>query len=196
MKKIDRNLSKRRNYASGLCWCGSRRSKQFKSCSPCRRKRAEFTRLQRATPEGMAKTLAYNRVGYRRLKELLFQIYGPDCRCCGEDKREFLTIDHIRPVGSKRTKNRCGVGFFRWLKKMKFPKGYRVLCLNCNFSIGHFGYCPHRKGAAWVKGLIGRGNSSRRWLSFLSEIKRTKASSFRWKNLKRRNGQRCVMRLR
>jgi hypothetical protein len=23
--------------------------------------------------------------------------------------------------------------------------GYRVLCMNCNFALGHSGYCPHQR---------------------------------------------------
>jgi hypothetical protein len=142
-----------KNKVAGLCACGLLRSKNKKSCLTCRMKRRDYSRLVRSRPGGMAKAIAWNRVGYRRLKEKLFQIYGPNCRCCKETRREFLTIDHIKPVGSKPSKFRCGVGLFRWLKKMGFPKGFRVLCLNCNFSIGHFGYCPHRNKATWKKSL-------------------------------------------
>lgn len=32
---------------------------------------------------------------------------------------------------------------YRWLKQQGFPTGFRVLCMNCNFSYGLHGYCPH-----------------------------------------------------
>ena len=38
-----------------------------------------------------------------------------------------------------------GTAFFKWLRDNNYPKEYRILCMNCNFSIGHFGYCPHKK---------------------------------------------------
>lgn len=30
------------------------------------------------------------------------------------------------------------------LKRNKFPKGYRILCHNCNLSKSFYGYCPHQ----------------------------------------------------
>lgn len=35
-----------------------------------------------------------------------------------------------------------------WLKKNNYPPGFRVLCMNCNFSLGMRGYCPHQKEKA------------------------------------------------
>lgn len=69
------------------------------------------------------------------------------CACCSEDKIEFLTIDHINGGGTEH--RRCignGRSIYRWLKNNGYPDGFRVLCMNCNMSIGHYGYCPHQKG--------------------------------------------------
>jgi hypothetical protein len=75
----------------------------------------------------------------------------PRCECCGESYIEFLTIDHIDGGGERHRKSigrRAGYEFYIWLIKNGFPNGYRVLCLNCNTSIGLYGYCPHKtKGA-------------------------------------------------
>jgi hypothetical protein len=30
------------------------------------------------------------------------------------------------------------------LRQNSYPTGYRVLCHNCNFALGHYGYCPHK----------------------------------------------------
>lgn len=38
-----------------------------------------------------------------------------------------------------------GNGFMKWLKRNDWPKGFRVLCHNCNSSLGYYGYCPHRR---------------------------------------------------
>lgn len=68
------------------------------------------------------------------------------CSCCGEDIYQFLTIDHINGGGNahrKKTKVRGGHHFYYWLIKNGFPKGYQVLCFNCNMSKGFFGVCPH-----------------------------------------------------
>lgn len=70
-----------------------------------------------------------------------------NCHCCGEDNYEFLSIDHINGGGSKhRTKVGLKTGdFYRWLIKNNYPTGYRVLCYNCNCSLGFYGYCPHQR---------------------------------------------------
>lgn len=69
----------------------------------------------------------------------------PKCACCGETRYEFLTIDHINNDGAKdRKKFVNNYAFYRWLIKNNFPEGYRILCYNCNCSLGHYGYCPHK----------------------------------------------------
>lgn len=69
------------------------------------------------------------------------------CECCNEKEIDFMTIDHIGGIRQKKllghNKNLGGSRFYRWLKNMKFPIGFRVLCINCNFAIGKLGYCPH-----------------------------------------------------
>lgn len=71
----------------------------------------------------------------------------PKCDCCGEMHIEFLTIDHIEGGGNKH-RNRLGLRgsfLYYWLIKNNFPEGYRVLCYNCNCSIGFNEYCPHKR---------------------------------------------------
>lgn len=83
-----------------------------------------------------------------KLKVLLHYSKGvvwPSCECCGETCIEFLSIDHINNDGAKHRKEvKSSVHIYRWLLKNKFPEGFRVLCINCNFALGHFGYCPHK----------------------------------------------------
>ena len=72
------------------------------------------------------------------------------CGCCGESNVEFLTIDHIQKKKNSadyKEKGRkiCGSTLYKWLKKNKYPEGYRVLCFNCNCSLGFWGYCPHKR---------------------------------------------------
>ena len=70
----------------------------------------------------------------------------PKCACCGEIIIEFLGIDHVHGGGNKHRKQTVrGAGFYLWLKKNGFPKGYQVLCHDCNLSKGFYGYCPHQK---------------------------------------------------
>lgn len=83
-------------------------------------------------------------IGYRN--EVLVA-YGGVCACCGESRYEFLAIDHINGNGNRERKeqgNRGGASFYRLLIRNGFPPGYRVLCHNCNMSLGAYGYCPHK----------------------------------------------------
>lgn len=80
------------------------------------------------------------------VKRQTIEAYGGKCKCCGEELLEFLTMDHIRGGGNKhrREVKKTGMSFYRFLRKEGYPKkDYRVLCFNCNCSIGLFGYCPH-----------------------------------------------------
>jgi len=66
------------------------------------------------------------------------------CDCCGESHLEFLAIDHIDGGGNKERK-KVKEYLPLILKRNNYPKGYRVLCHNCNMSLGFYGYCPHNK---------------------------------------------------
>jgi hypothetical protein len=114
----------------------------YKSCAVCRTKALVRSPEQRLH-------VAEHRVKRQALKMEVFRAYGgPSCACCGEDKHEFLSIDHIDGHGAEHRKQitnnpRNGSNLYHWLKKHDFPSGFRVLCMNCNFAMGHFGYCPH-----------------------------------------------------
>lgn len=81
---------------------------------------------------------------HRQRRLVCLERYGGKCACCGEDRYEFLAIDHINGGGGKHRKN-VGAKIDRWLIKNNFPDGFRVLCHNCNQSLGHYGFCPHNK---------------------------------------------------
>jgi hypothetical protein len=86
---------------------------------------------------------------YRKLRLEVLIHYGgnpPKCACCGESHEEFLAIDHINNNGCEdRRKGLYADKLYRWLIKNNYPKEFRVLCHNCNQSLGHHGYCPHQK---------------------------------------------------
>ena len=91
---------------------------------------------------------AHGRVINRCLRLEVIEAYGGICDCCGETLAEFLTIDHINGSGKKHRDSIGGGGanFYRWLKKQEFPKDrFRLLCYNCNCSLGNYGYCPHKE---------------------------------------------------
>lgn len=66
----------------------------------------------------------------------------PHCSCCGEDKYQFLAIDHINGGGRIHLKE-IGGDICGWIIKNNFPEGFRVLCHNCNMARGLYGNCPH-----------------------------------------------------
>lgn len=78
------------------------------------------------------------------LKRQAFQHYGGAiCICCRETHIEFLSIDHIYGGGTAHRRGISYGDFYLWLKNHNYPPGYRVLCMNCNSSLGYSGYCPH-----------------------------------------------------
>lgn len=128
----DRNNTRYKKLKKGsLCvWCGKRPTSVTNDCSACAKKR------RRNVTEWWV-----------RRKMEVFEAYGGAiCACCSEESIEFLTIDHINGGGTRHREDlkASGSSFYAWLKKNKWPEGYRVLCYNCNCSLGHFGYCPHK----------------------------------------------------
>lgn len=92
----------------------------------------------RTVPENAAKLAAQRRA----LRVETLDHYGRVCVCCGETREEFLSVDHVNGGGRQHVKE-VGI-LYRWLKKHHWPTaGFRVLCMNCNFSRGRYGYCPH-----------------------------------------------------
>ena len=83
----------------------------------------------------------------------------PCCRCCGKNSHiEFLAIDHI--AGKKQMDSEPELvelgyssslrskGLQYWIIKNNFPKGFQILCHNCNYAKGirrNNNKCPHEK---------------------------------------------------
>lgn len=90
---------------------------------------------------------AKTRLPYRkRNKDLAFNAYGGyKCSCCKETIELFLTIDLVdNSAGGHKATTGSGQAFYLWLKKNKYPSGYRVLCFNCNCGRQrNNGVCPH-----------------------------------------------------
>lgn len=92
-------------------------------------------------------------VRHRRIRFEALVHYGgahPQCACCGEQHLEFLHLDHANGDGNehRRQMKAAGCGnVYSWLQRYDFPKTFkfRVLCGNCNFSLGAYGYCPHQR---------------------------------------------------
>jgi hypothetical protein len=111
----------------------------------------------------------------RRIKIRIqaLKIYGgenPSCYCCGENKYEFLALDHINDNGNEQRKKSQGgsTALLIWLKKNNWPSGLRVCCYNCNLAREFYGTCPHKvenyKNVTTIESAIARRNPKRKWL--------------------------------
>lgn len=91
--------------------------------------------------------LKYHQDRRAKLWKKALEFFGP-CACCGESRIEFLAIDHINGGGKDDNKHNPGWNKLRRLEKDEWPedakKTYRILCHNCNASLGSYGYCPHQ----------------------------------------------------
>lgn len=85
-------------------------------------------------------------------KALITQVikhYGGKCACCGEKELLFLTLDHIDGQGAKHRKQfggrYGGRKVYQWIIAQKYPKGFQVLCFNCNCGKArNNNVCPHK----------------------------------------------------
>lgn len=129
------------------------KNKRASVCKQCRNDIAKVKyqkdRHKILTPKHREKAARNARINRLRMREIVIKEYGGKCACCGENKIEFLVIDHINGHGEKhRSSLGCPTGgypFYAKLKKMDYPfkDELRVLCSNCNSSLGYYGYCPH-----------------------------------------------------
>ena len=93
----------------------------------------------------------YNQIGREsnhRLRDDVINAYGGKCACCGETRKEYLSIDHKNGNGNKQ-KREIGVagstGLYYWLRQNNYPKGFQVLCFNCNMGKRNYSVCPRDK---------------------------------------------------
>lgn len=137
-----------RRVVEGLCRsCGvkskSRKPKPgMRLCNHCLKNSREYYYRDRK------KNLSANQRYREKLRAEVFEAYGGTvCACCGDNHPEFMTIDHINGDGAahRREIGKSTYKLLLWLKKSGFPPGFRILCMNCNFSYGMKGYCPHQK---------------------------------------------------
>ena len=121
-------------------------------CGHCKYRpaRAGFSLCERCVPQQAKSSKKY----HLRIRQDAFNAYGgPQCACCGTLVDQFLTLDHIDGGGaahraklrgdSKRTDGGGGLKLYLHLKRMGYPPGFQVLCMNCNFAKGKYGRCPH-----------------------------------------------------
>jgi predicted restriction endonuclease len=125
-----------------------------------KKKKREYQKQRRLNPEIAEKEREYSKNYSRRNKDIMIirrkkrsanlrntvlEHYGGKCACCGEVQNEFLSIDHVNNDGAieRKEKHLRGPNLYSYIIKNGFPNSYRVLCYNCNMSLGMHGYCPH-----------------------------------------------------
>ena len=125
----------------GMCKCGRRPVVGGRNCDLCR-----------------SKTREHNRV-YRH--KCIMAYGGYQCACCPETTPEFLQIDHVNNDGAAhRRKIGTGNAVYMWLIRNKFPKGFQVLCANCNYAKARYGRCPHQPDTEVQRGSRKRKTAS------------------------------------
>lgn len=77
-------------------------------------------------------------------REALMAYGGARCACCGDEHFPFLTIDHIGGGGAAHRRV-IRTSLYRWLRDQRYPSGFRVLCMNCNFATRFGRPCPHEE---------------------------------------------------
>jgi hypothetical protein len=82
----------------------------------------------------------------------IYDMYGWECACCGEDNPDFLSLDHINEDGGKERKNGTVAKTYKLALKENDPTKYQILCYNCNMGRsfrGIDGVCPHKLPVGW-----------------------------------------------
>jgi hypothetical protein len=123
-RRMMQNRVKRRLAASECRYCGTKVPKTTTWCDGCKAKQKRRR---------------------RQLKiDALAAYGGPICKCCGEIEFHFLCVDHI-DGGGRQHRREIKTDMYEWLRKMRYPPGFQILCWNCNNGRQlNGGVCPHK----------------------------------------------------
>lgn len=119
--------------------------------------RSDGWRDKKQDPEYLERNRERGREYWRALRHEVIMAYGGYvCACCGETEPLFLEIDHVQNDGAA---HRRALGYpgngkggcsstLKWIKSNGFPRGFQVLCANCNKGKDrNGGICPHKTNA-------------------------------------------------
>jgi len=104
----------------------------------------ERARYHKQSDEKKKANVLKNKKRRQRLKIEAIEHYGAKCQCCGEKQFEFLCIDHINGGGNQHRKTMGTKSIGEWLYSNNYPKGFQVLCHNCNMAKSIYQHCPHQ----------------------------------------------------
>lgn len=81
---------------------------------------------------------------YTKRRKCVIDRYGGRCECCGENRYEFLAIDHRFGGGGEERKSITTTQLVhRLYGAAVISENYRILCHNCNMAIAYNSKCPH-----------------------------------------------------
>ncbi len=123
-------------------WLPSSKKVHAHICKFCERKRSQLKYIKNQEYINQK-----HKERYQQKRNIVLNHYSNGsitCKCCGEPQIEFLSIDHINNDGSTHRKE-IGSNLYNWLINNNFPEGFQVLCFNCNFAKGIYGFCPHKR---------------------------------------------------
>lgn len=117
-------------------------------CSNCNMKKVKLDAKERGTNGTISQQKYYQRNQRDRLET--FNHYSQNgiiqCACCGITDTDLLCLDHKNGDGAEHRRNLTkadGSNVARWARRNNYPPIFRILCHNCNQSLGKYGYCPH-----------------------------------------------------
>jgi hypothetical protein len=131
-KLLDRFSRSKRHSDGCMAWC--------KDCC------AEYQKNYRPVYYAANKENCDNNTKHsnRRLRAEIIDGLGAVCSCCGETRRNFLSLEHINGGGHKHRQSHKynQRSLYKEIIREGFPRDkYTLLCFNCNCSRGFFGYC-------------------------------------------------------
>ena len=139
-------------YCSNKCSCNFRynknkRTKKLKNCLQCGKEFKTTTSKKYCSEECRLIShyerhkAYYGRKARERNKERKLKVFiyysnskSPFCKKCGIKDMDILTLDHINNDGYKHRKELKSHDLYSELIKTNFPKGYQILCRNCNYK--------------------------------------------------------------
>ncbi|PWT76406.1 MAG: hypothetical protein C5B59_06690 [Bacteroidetes bacterium] len=141
-----------RKAVGGCTSCSENQAEEnHKQCRICLDKKNDYEKNRRAAdPEHRQALRDSQRRHKNRTRNEALKLLGGKCECCKETINEFLTFDHKYKDGNEHRKKlrhfATGVGLYRrLLRDAELRKKFRILCWNCNCSIGIHGHCPHQE---------------------------------------------------
>lgn len=143
--KTDKVKQQRRDYYQRNREAIRSRSAVYRSTPEYREHFREYAREWRRKNADRC-AIAARKVNDKLRKDAI-AAYGGKCVCCNLSEHEFLTFDHKNGGGTLHRKydNGARSNICRWLRDNDYPREFQLLCMNCNWARGKYGYCPHER---------------------------------------------------